>query len=56
MSIKPIETRSIKQHPHKLIPSCVRCFKEAGFEALFELENTVVVQKYCSNCLPKAEF
>ena len=58
MSTGLIETRPIKAVPTKQVsygsvPQCVSCFEKATTQALFELENAIIVQNYCRNCLLK---
>ena len=55
-AIKPIQTRPIKQDPHKMTPSSVSCFDKASTEVLFELEYAIIAQKYCDKCLSNAEM
>lgn len=55
MSNKPIKTRPISRRSFALAPPCVACYEDAAFEALFELENTIVVERYCEKCLPNAQ-
>lgn len=50
---KLIETRPIKDDRYKLSPSCTTCFGDASFEALFELEDAIVIKRYCEECLSK---
>jgi hypothetical protein len=56
MMLRPIEIRPIKQHPYKTVPSCMHCFEDATFEALFELDSTIIAQRYYSNCIQNAQY
>lgn len=35
---------------------CVVCAAVATTEALFKLEDAIVVQRYCDRCLPQASY
>ena len=60
MNSRPIETRPIRalarQSSYGTVPQCVNCFKDATVQALFETENTIVVQNYCLRCLADAKY
>lgn len=56
LTSKPVETRPIKPDRTKTPPTCVVCFEEAAIEALFELENALIIQRYCDKCISRAEY
>ena len=53
---KPFETRSAKSTTKSQPGFCVRCSALATTEALFQLEDAVIIQRYCDKCLPDADY
>jgi hypothetical protein len=53
---KPFETRSAINTARKLPGFCVACGAVATTEALFQLEDAVIIQRYCDKCLTKADY
>lgn len=54
--IKPFETRPVSVSTKKLPGFCVKCSAVATTEALFQLEDAILVQRYCDKCLPDAQY
>ena len=54
--IKPFETRPAVSSTKKTSGFCITCSKIATKEALFQLDGAVVVQRYCDDCLPNAQY
>jgi len=54
--MKPFETRSATSSAKKAPGFCIVCGKIATTEALFQLEDAVVIQRFCDICLPKANY
>jgi hypothetical protein len=54
--IRPLETRPAQPDKYRLPTKCSFCDRKATTEAFFQLENCLVVQKYCDECLPDAEY
>lgn len=48
---KPYETRPAKSSIKKVFGFCITCAATATTEALFKLEDAMVIQKYCEACL-----
>lgn len=54
--MKPFETRPVKSNTKKSSGFCVTCSAMATTEALFQLEDAVIIQRFCDKCLPKANY
>lgn len=54
--LKPFQTRIATMKTSKVPMYCVICSAKATTEALFKLDECIVVQKYCDRCLDKAEY
>ena len=54
--VKPYETRPASSSTKKGPGFCIVCGKIATTEALFQLEDVVIIQRFCDNCLPKANY
>jgi hypothetical protein len=54
--LKPSKMRPIEKKKHQMPSYCMLCPDVATKEVLYELENCVVVQRYCDKCLPHAEY
>ena len=52
--VKPFKTRPVD--PKKSPGFCVICSALATTQALFQLEDAVIIQRYCDKCLPKADY
>lgn len=53
---KPFLTRPVTLGTKKTPGFCICCSAIATTEALFKLDEAVVIQRYCDNCLSKAEY
>ncbi|MGI0005728.1 MAG: hypothetical protein ACREAI_04880 [Nitrososphaera sp.] len=53
---KPFQTRPTSLGTKKSPGFCVTCSAIATTEALFKLEDAIVIQRYCDKCLPNAEY
>jgi hypothetical protein len=53
---KPIEIRPVKQDEHKTPACCEVCYEKASVEALFEMPETIVVQRFCDKCISDADY
>ena len=53
---KPFQTRPTSLGTKKSPGFCVTCSAVATTEALFKLEDAIVIQRYCDKCLPNAEY
>jgi hypothetical protein len=53
---KPYHTRAIVARRNKTAGVCGACSAIATTEALFQLEECVLIRKYCDKCLPDAEY
>jgi hypothetical protein len=56
MVLKPIQTRPVSVTTTGTPTFCIVCSKKATMEALFQLDECMIVQKYCEKCLDKAEY
>ncbi len=54
--VKPYETRPASASTKKASGFCIECGKVATTEALFQLKDAVIIQRFCDNCLPKANY
>ena len=54
--MKPFETRPALSSTKKSAGFCILCSKTATTEALFQLEDAVIIQRFCDKCLPKANY
>jgi hypothetical protein len=54
--MKPFETRSAMSSGKRAPGFCILCGKIATTEALFQLNDAVVIQRFCDACLPKADY
>lgn len=53
---KPFQTRPTSLGTKKSPGFCVTGSAVATTEALFKLEDAIVIQRYCDKCLPNAEY
>lgn len=53
---KPFLTRPVTLGTKKMPGFCIRCSAIATTEALFQLDDAVVIQRYCDGCLTHAEY
>lgn len=54
--IKPYETRPASTGTKKASGFCIVCGKVATTEALFQLQDAVIIQRYCDICLINANY
>jgi len=54
--VKPFETRPATTSTKKAPGFCIICGKIATTEALFQLHEAQVIQRYCDKYLPKANY
>jgi len=54
--VKPFETRRVIPTTKKSSGFCIVCGQAATTEALFQLPDAVIIQRYCDGCLPKAKY
>lgn len=54
--VKPYETRPASTSTKKASGFCIVCGKVATTEALFQLQDAVIIQRFCDICLPKANY
>jgi len=54
--VKPYETRPATTSTKKAPGFCITCGKIATTEALFQLEDAVIIQRFCDNCLHLADY
>jgi hypothetical protein len=54
--MKPFETRPVISSTKKSSGFCIICGTGATTEALFQLKDAVIVQRFCDKCLPKANY
>lgn len=54
--LKPFKTRSASTGTKNAPGFCVSCAAVATTEALFQMEDAVIIQRYCDKCLPKASY
>jgi hypothetical protein len=52
--IRPFGTKPAEPDRYKLPASCGFCSEKATADAYFELDNCIVVRKYCDKCLQDA--
>lgn len=53
---KPFETRPATSSTKKAPGFCIVCGAVATTEALFQLDDAVIIQRYCDKCLPAARY
>ncbi len=53
---KPYQIRPYRPKKKGNVPFCSICGERVTNEALFEVGDYIVAQKYCDNCLPNAEY
>ena len=53
---KPFETRPVTLSAKHAAGFCVSCSAIASTMALFQLEDAVLIQRYCDKCLPTANY
>ncbi|HVX03134.1 MAG TPA: hypothetical protein VHA09_08275 [Nitrososphaera sp.] len=46
----------MKSRAGRTMPSCQKCGGWATTGALFQLQDIVIMQRYCDDCLPNAEY
>ncbi|AIF82245.1 hypothetical protein NTE_00163 [Candidatus Nitrososphaera evergladensis SR1] len=56
MQIKPIEIKKLQWRAGRGLPYCHTCGEYATSEAYFDVQNYVVVQRYCEKCLLAGEY
>jgi|GEM_PF-1207033 len=54
--MKPFETRPATTSTKKASGFCIICSNVATTEALFQLQDAVIIQRFCDKCLPKANY
>jgi hypothetical protein len=54
--VKPFKTRPASAGTNKSPGFCVVCAAVATTEALFQLQDAVIIQRYCDKCLPDAQY
>jgi hypothetical protein len=54
--VKPYETRPALTSTKKSPGFCIVCGKVATTEALFQLKDAVVIQRFCDGCLKLADY
>jgi len=54
--VKPFQTTPIQLRKYQAPVYCCICSKAATTNALFQLEDCAVIQKYCDECLPNADY
>jgi hypothetical protein len=54
--LKPFQTRPATVGTKQSVGFCVICATKATTEALFQLKDCVVIQRYCDECLPDAHY
>jgi hypothetical protein len=54
--VKPFETKPATLSTKQAPGFCVTCSAVATTIALFQLEDAVIIQRYCDKCLPKANY
>jgi hypothetical protein len=56
MMTKPFETRPAMSSTKKAPGFCITCAAVATTEALFKLEDAIIIQRYCDGCLSDAKY
>jgi hypothetical protein len=54
--VKPFETKPAALSTKKAPGFCVICSAIASTMAFFQLEDAVIIQRYCDKCLPNANY
>lgn len=54
--IKPFQTRAALSNTKGAVGFCIMCSAKATIEALFKLDEVVVIQRYCNACLSTANY
>jgi hypothetical protein len=56
MMVKPFQTRSASNGTKKAPGFCITCSAVATTEALFQLEDAVVIQRFCDKHIADANY
>jgi hypothetical protein len=56
VKLKPFETKPATMSTKQSPGICIVCSKVATTVALFQLQDAVIIQRYCDGCLPKANY
>ena len=54
--VKPFRTEPASSSTKKSSGFCVLYGDIATVQALFKVPDAVIIQRYCDNCLPKADY
>lgn len=54
--VKPFETRPAALSTKHATGFCIMCSAVASTMAFFQLEDAVIIQRYCDSCLPAADY
>jgi hypothetical protein len=54
--VKPFETKPAALSTKQAPGFCMNCSAIASTMALFQLEDAVIIQRYCDKCLPNANY
>ena len=54
--VKPFQTRPASISTKKEPGFCVECSAVATTEALFKVAGVIMLRRYCSKCLPGADY
>lgn len=54
--MKPHSTRPLISEGKKLPGFCLQCGALATVQALFQIQDAVVLERYCANCIGQANY
>ena len=54
--VKAFDTRPVKLNAKKSAGYCMICYAPATMEALFQVQDVIIIQKFCSTHIKEAKY